>query len=104
MTTPRITLTADGILGYTKSLAALVAVVLGALAEFLPDDWTKPAQGVLAVCAVLAVFRFPNRVKPLGELGFGVAGDAVPVVIDDVPPGEINAEVDEPGKHAAPEE
>jgi hypothetical protein len=83
--TKTVTSTADltpaGVLGYAKTIAGLVALVLGAIAEFLPEDWTKPVQAVIAVCGVIAVYALPNQVR----------AEAV-VDIDD-----------EPGKHATPE-
>lgn len=57
-------LTPDGILGYAKGIAAVVAVVLGAAASYLPDAWDQWVQLTLAVCGAIAVIAVPNAVKP----------------------------------------
>jgi hypothetical protein len=80
MTTPIVStsqLIPDGVAGYAKSIAALVAAVLVAVAEFLPDDWQKIVQAVIAVCGVVAVWGVPNAVRPTPPAPVLPADDAL---------------------------
>jgi hypothetical protein len=57
-------LTPDGILGYAKSIAALLSAVLISVAAFLPDNWQRWVQATIAVLGVIAVYAVPNKIAP----------------------------------------